>query len=546
MSKVRTITPLPPADFTPNMGNYKTLQPFRYWCQKVLPLVYDDSLSYYELLCKVVDYLNKTMEDVETLHGDVTNLHTAYEKLQSYVNDYFSTLDVQEEINKKLDELVESGRLDVLLNTFIPYTTPEMFGAKGDGVTDDTNAFLEAMNNSKLVLLKNKYFVTNLLVSTELSGGELHSETPIKIKNGGKLKNMVIENNTSNVIDISSDYFDANFDSNLCDISLENLTIKNNNLNTGIHISSGKHYQTGVNGYQINGLKISNVNGVGQFDIFLHYDLYHTIDNCWINNCYHEKIFCNSAIRFIKYSTTNFINATFGNHTFVHCDCQYIKNLSKKYLEVEHCVGLNLISCYAWDYFEWFNSATDHQIIDINTNDVVMNLIGINDMFSPEREIALTYTKYSYGSTEYYIELGKRVNTLTSSNYNQNGNILQNRYTPFNYIDDDVVNNVPITPIIKRTDSAPYSQPFKGIALGKDIQLLFDSSNNVLLRFKNGSEWSKPLAIVTTESPTGIGFSCSTYRPPNLKIGTCLFDTTINKPIWYDGTKWVLADGTNP
>ena len=42
----RTITPNPPADFTPNMGNYKTLQPFRYWCQKVLPLVYDDSLSY--------------------------------------------------------------------------------------------------------------------------------------------------------------------------------------------------------------------------------------------------------------------------------------------------------------------------------------------------------------------------------------------------------------------------------------------------------------------------------------------------------------------
>ena len=33
------------------------LAPFRFWCQKVLPLVYDDSLSYNELLCKVVDYL---------------------------------------------------------------------------------------------------------------------------------------------------------------------------------------------------------------------------------------------------------------------------------------------------------------------------------------------------------------------------------------------------------------------------------------------------------------------------------------------------------
>lgn len=115
----RSITPLPPADFTPEMGNYRTLQPFRYWCQKVLPLVYDDSLSYYELLCKVVDYLNKTMEDVETLHGDVTNLHTAYEELQSYVNNYFSTLDVQEEINNKLDNMVENGSLGDLISAYV-------------------------------------------------------------------------------------------------------------------------------------------------------------------------------------------------------------------------------------------------------------------------------------------------------------------------------------------------------------------------------------------------------------------------------------------
>ena len=121
MSNVRSITPNDTANFTPEMGNYKTLQPFRYWCQKVLPLVYDDSLSYYELLCKVVDYLNKTMEDVETLHGDVTNLRTAYEKLQSYVNNYFSTLDVQEEINNKLDNMASSGELYEIIRR---YTDP--------------------------------------------------------------------------------------------------------------------------------------------------------------------------------------------------------------------------------------------------------------------------------------------------------------------------------------------------------------------------------------------------------------------------------------
>ena len=115
----RDIIKKDPADFTPTLGNYTDLQPFRFWCQKVLPLVYDDSLSYYELLCKVVDYLNKTMEDVGVLEGDVTGLHEAYKKLQSYVNDYFSTLDVQEEINNKLDTMAKNGTLSQLIKPYI-------------------------------------------------------------------------------------------------------------------------------------------------------------------------------------------------------------------------------------------------------------------------------------------------------------------------------------------------------------------------------------------------------------------------------------------
>lgn len=99
------------ANFTPELNSYTDLTPFRYWCQKVLPLVYDDSLSYYELLCKVIDYLNKTMEDVNLAVEDVGKLHDAYDSLQTYVNTYFENLDVQEEINNKLDEMVEDGTI---------------------------------------------------------------------------------------------------------------------------------------------------------------------------------------------------------------------------------------------------------------------------------------------------------------------------------------------------------------------------------------------------------------------------------------------------
>ena len=158
----KTLNPNPPADFTPTLGAYKDLSPFRYWCHKVLPLVYDDSLSYYELLCNVVDYLNKTMEDVTTLNGDVTELHDAYVKLQDYVNNYFENLDIQEEVNNKIDEMFQSGTFNELFAKYVPYATPEMFGAIGDGLADDTQAFITALNN-KYVIAHGKYRITSKL-----------------------------------------------------------------------------------------------------------------------------------------------------------------------------------------------------------------------------------------------------------------------------------------------------------------------------------------------------------------------------------------------
>lgn len=99
------------ADFTPTLGEYSGIRPFRFWCQKVLPLVYDDSLSYYEMLCKVKDYLNNVIEDVATAEDNIEDLLTAYNSLQEYVNDYFDGLDVQAAINEKLDAMASDGSL---------------------------------------------------------------------------------------------------------------------------------------------------------------------------------------------------------------------------------------------------------------------------------------------------------------------------------------------------------------------------------------------------------------------------------------------------
>lgn len=46
------------------MKLFSKVLPLRFWSQKVLPLVYDDSLSYYEVLNKVVFKLNELIEYV--------------------------------------------------------------------------------------------------------------------------------------------------------------------------------------------------------------------------------------------------------------------------------------------------------------------------------------------------------------------------------------------------------------------------------------------------------------------------------------------------
>ena len=50
------------------------LRDFRFWCQKVLPLVYDNSLSYYEVLCKVTEYLNKIIEGFEIQQDEIDKM----------------------------------------------------------------------------------------------------------------------------------------------------------------------------------------------------------------------------------------------------------------------------------------------------------------------------------------------------------------------------------------------------------------------------------------------------------------------------------------
>ena len=53
---------------------YNAVGKFKFWCQKVLPTVYDNSLSYYEVLNKLAKYLNDLIENVDTMQDNIEEL----------------------------------------------------------------------------------------------------------------------------------------------------------------------------------------------------------------------------------------------------------------------------------------------------------------------------------------------------------------------------------------------------------------------------------------------------------------------------------------
>ena len=101
--------------------NFKKLPPFKFFVLQNFPFIEADfdAITNYQLLCKVVEYLNKVIDENNRIGEQTENLTNGFNELQDYVNNYFENLDVQEEINNKLDEMAESGQLTDIIAQYL-------------------------------------------------------------------------------------------------------------------------------------------------------------------------------------------------------------------------------------------------------------------------------------------------------------------------------------------------------------------------------------------------------------------------------------------
>lgn len=175
-----------------------------------IPTAYLETMSYYEMLIWFIEYLknniiptiNNNASAVQEVQSVVLQLQNYIndfkdsidedvEELENYMNNYFDNLDVQEEINNKLDQMLEDGVLTEIIQQFLQSTAIWCF--------DNVESMKQATN-----LINGSYARTLGYYSINDGGGSLYhitntinSNNHQEILNNGLYANLIIDKDTS-------------------------------------------------------------------------------------------------------------------------------------------------------------------------------------------------------------------------------------------------------------------------------------------------------------------------------------------------------------
>lgn len=137
---------------------YETLPPFKAWVQQTLPSVYDDSLSYTDLLSKMLSYINGLTDNNNKLIKDLESLYT-------YINSQLSDENLEKLVKNKLDQMVMDGKFDSIISEIImkePYVNVVLHGIKNDGspIGSELNTLIANNPNSVILFPNGTYALT--------------------------------------------------------------------------------------------------------------------------------------------------------------------------------------------------------------------------------------------------------------------------------------------------------------------------------------------------------------------------------------------------
>lgn len=178
-----------------------TLPPFKRMCVSIgnLPTSFMESMTYYEALEWLYNYLDKTVIPAINTEGEaITELQAAFVTLKNYVDNYFENLDVQEEINNKLDDMAESGQLTDIIAQYLG-----LAGMLTFDTVSDMKAAENLTNGSKCCTLG--YYSVNdngsalYKIRTKLSTDVTNEMNLLSLHDENLVAELIIVDNTINV-----------------------------------------------------------------------------------------------------------------------------------------------------------------------------------------------------------------------------------------------------------------------------------------------------------------------------------------------------------
>lgn len=178
--------------------NFNKLTPFKFFCLTNFPFIEEDfdALTNYQLLCKVVEYLNNVIKTTNTIGTQTEKLTNAFNTLKSYVDNYFTNLDVQEEINNKLDQMAENGTLTNLIKSYLnPIITEQ-----NQKINSLNNQLTEGLNNART---KNELITMADLsqdVKTAITGGSVAVVGENSVQNSNIVNNTISQTKMKDAI----------------------------------------------------------------------------------------------------------------------------------------------------------------------------------------------------------------------------------------------------------------------------------------------------------------------------------------------------------
>ena len=418
-----------------NKFDYKNLTPFKWFVLENFPFIEADfdALTEWQLFCKLGKEINKIIDSQNLVGEQAENLTNAFNNLKNYVDNYFENLDVQDEINNKLNEMAQSGELTEIIAQYLQlagllcfntvedlkkannivdgsfamtygyYTINdggkgiykirtvtnqdienngniialnntslvaelitnqailEQFGAKGDGITDDTVAIQNCItyaktNNLLLTCSKNKTFIVNQIL--DISNLYVDFKKATFITTNEQLKYLFYINSTNKNYEIKNIKINSN---NILDTAFLIDNARTININN-IDIYNIKSYGIKVNnGYEI---YIKNIFATSQIENSIGIEL-NTAD-CDISYVVMTNV--HKCFRVTKGSNTfSHIHCWIGNSKLINNSSMFIFNLTSE-------GPIHMSNIYD-DTFQYFINYTNNKTCFLNLDnfDVAYN-----------------------------------------------------------------------------------------------------------------------------------------------------------------------------